>query len=48
MISIAITTVVFANCFALFLMWMCGSEKNCLSRTERELQILKNEENKVN
>ena len=44
--SIVITTIVFANLFGVFLMWMCGSEKNCISRTERELQIIEDEQNR--
>lgn len=45
MFDVALTLILFGNGLALFFMWMCGSEKNCLSRTENELHILK-EENK--
>lgn len=38
-----ITTVLFANGLALFFMIMCGSNKNCISRTESELELLKND-----
>lgn len=41
-----ISIVLFANGLALFFMIMCGSKKNYTSRTERELEVLKNEENK--
>lgn len=46
MLSTVITTIVFANLFGFFLMWMCGSHKNIESRTDRELQIIKDHNKK--
>lgn len=40
MVTEVISIVIFANVMGFLLMWMCGSNKNVESRTERELSIL--------
>jgi hypothetical protein len=43
MVTIAVNIMLFANFLALFFMWMCGNTSNIKSRTERELELLKEE-----
>ena len=43
---VTICIIVFANLFGMGFMWLCGSDNNISSRTERELQILEKENNK--
>ena len=45
MVTEVISIVLFANLMGFLLMWMCGSNKNIESRTERELNIV-NEDSK--
>lgn len=43
MVKEIVSIVIFSNILGFFMMWMCGSKRNVSSRTERELQILNNE-----
>lgn len=43
-----ISIVTFANVLGFFMMWMCGSNKNVESRTEREYQIIENDKKDKN
>ena len=44
MITEAITIVAFSNILGLFILFMCGNKRNIQSRTDREYQMLLEEE----
>jgi hypothetical protein len=48
MIATAISIIIFGNFLALFLMWMCGNKHNIVSRTQREMRLLEQEDKGIN